>query len=67
MIVSFVTIFDFFIQLFNFFVEFIFYIFYDQAFVQQDRGYAAAVALLIMLIIGLVTLVQFRVNRRNNQ
>jgi len=43
------------------------YLFYDQAFVQQDRGYAAAVALLIMLIIGLVTLVQFRANRRNNQ
>lgn len=43
------------------------YLFYDQAFVQQDRGYAAAVALVIMLIIGLVTLVQFRVNRRLNQ
>lgn len=40
------------------------YLFYDQAFIQHDRGYASAIALVIMVIIGLVTLIQFRVNRR---
>lgn len=40
------------------------YLFYDQAFIQHDRGYAAAVALIIMLIIGALTLFQFSTRKR---
>lgn len=40
------------------------YFFYDQGFVQNDKGYAAAIAIVIFLIIGLVTLLQFRLQKR---
>ncbi len=40
------------------------YFFYDQGFVQNDKGYASAIAIVIFLIIGLVTLLQFRLQKR---
>jgi multiple sugar transport system permease protein len=40
------------------------YFFYSQGFVSNDKGYAAAIAMVIFLIIGLVTLVQFRLQKR---
>jgi multiple sugar transport system permease protein len=40
------------------------YIFYNQAFIQNDKGYAAAIGILILLIIALLTAVQFRLQRR---
>lgn len=43
------------------------YLFYEQAFVLNDRGYASAVALAIMVIIGALTAVQFSARRRFNQ
>jgi multiple sugar transport system permease protein len=38
--------------------------FYSQGFVANDKGYAAAVAIFIFLLIGIVTIVQFRLQRR---
>jgi multiple sugar transport system permease protein len=38
--------------------------FYKIGFIQNDKGYAAAIALAIMLIIGIVTFVQFRLQKR---
>lgn len=40
------------------------YLFYSEGFVKNDKGYAAAVAMVIFLIIGLATLVQFRLQRK---
>jgi multiple sugar transport system permease protein len=40
------------------------YFFYQQGFVSNDKGYAAAIAMVIFLIIGIVTLVQFRLQKR---
>jgi multiple sugar transport system permease protein len=40
------------------------FLFYEAAFVSNERGYAAAVAVLILLVVGLLTLFQFRFQRR---
>lgn len=40
------------------------YIFYNQAFVHHNQGYAAAIAMLILVIIGVVTWFQFRMQKR---
>lgn len=40
------------------------FIFYIQAFVNNDKGYAAAIGMLILVVIGLLTLAQFRSQRR---
>lgn len=43
------------------------YLFYEQAFILNDRGYASSIALAIMLLIGALTLVQFSARRRFDQ
>ena len=40
------------------------FLFYNAAFVSNERGYAAAVAVLILVVVGLLTLFQFRLQRR---
>jgi multiple sugar transport system permease protein len=40
------------------------YLFYREGFVNNDKGYAAAVAMVIFLIIGLVTAIQFRFQKK---
>lgn len=40
------------------------YLFYNEGWVKHNQGYAAAIGVLILIIIGLVTLVQFRAQRR---
>jgi multiple sugar transport system permease protein len=40
------------------------YFFYREGFVANDKGYAAAIAMVIFLIIGLMTALQFRLQRR---
>lgn len=40
------------------------YYFYRAAFIDNDKGYAAALAVAILIIIGAVTAVQFRLQRR---
>jgi multiple sugar transport system permease protein len=40
------------------------YFFYSQGFVSNDKGYAAAIAMVIFLIIGVVTALQFRLQKR---
>ena len=40
------------------------YLFYEAAFVQNQRGYAAVLALLILLVIALITFLQFRLQKR---
>ena len=40
------------------------FLFYDAAFGANEKGYASAIGVLILLIIGLFTLVQFRLQRR---
>ena len=40
------------------------FFFYSQGFVSNDKGYAAAIAMFIFLLIGLVTIWQFRLQRR---
>ena len=40
------------------------YLFYEQAFGQNDKGYASAIAMLILAIIGLITVVQFRLQKK---
>ncbi|MFH5880489.1 carbohydrate ABC transporter permease [Arthrobacter sp. NA-172] len=40
------------------------YIFYNQAFLQNDKGYAAAIGILILAIIALLTAFQFRIQKR---
>lgn len=39
-------------------------LFYSEAFVNNDKGYGAALAVVIMGLVGLVTVVQFRLQRR---
>ena len=40
------------------------YLFYEAAFVQFKQGYAATIAIVLLVIIMLATLVQFRLQRR---
>ncbi|GAA2287011.1 sugar ABC transporter permease [Glycomyces scopariae] len=40
------------------------YLFYEKAFVQFDQGYGAAIAVVLLLVIMLATLLQFRLQRR---
>jgi multiple sugar transport system permease protein len=40
------------------------YFFYREGFVNNDKGYAAAIAMIILVIIGIVTAVQFRLQKR---
>ena len=40
------------------------YLFYEKAFVQFDRGYGAAIAIVLLMIIMLATALQFRLQRR---
>jgi len=40
------------------------YLFYNEAFLRNDKGFAAAIAMVILLIVGAVTLLQFRMQRR---
>lgn len=40
------------------------YLFYEAGFLDNDRGYAAAVAFLLLLIILVLTIVQFRLQKR---
>jgi multiple sugar transport system permease protein len=40
------------------------YYFYKVGFIQNDKGYAAALAMAILVVIGVITLVQFRLQRR---
>ena len=40
------------------------YIFYNQAFIQNDKGYAAAIGMLILVTIGIVTFFQFRMQKK---
>lgn len=40
------------------------YIFYNQAFMQNDQGYASAIGVLILIIIAALTALQFRWQRR---
>jgi multiple sugar transport system permease protein len=40
------------------------YIFFNQAFIENNKGYAAAVGILVLLIIAALTAIQFRVQKR---
>ncbi|WP_457965185.1 sugar ABC transporter permease [Arthrobacter sp. D1-29] len=40
------------------------YLFYDKAFITNDKGYAAAIGMVLLLIIALVTYFQFRMQKR---
>jgi multiple sugar transport system permease protein len=40
------------------------YFFYREGFVNNDKGFAAAIAIVILVIIGLVTLLQFRFQKK---
>lgn len=40
------------------------FLFYTTGFVDNNKGYAAAIALAIMVIIGLVTILQFRIQKK---
>lgn len=40
------------------------YFFYREGFVNNDKGYAAAIAMVTLLLIGAVTAVQFRIQRK---
>jgi len=40
------------------------YFFYQEGFVNNEKGYAAAIAMAIFLIIGIVTSVQFRLTKK---
>ncbi|MGH8894096.1 MAG: carbohydrate ABC transporter permease, partial [Actinomycetes bacterium] len=42
----------------------IIYVFYERAFVQNDRGYGAAIVLILLLLVLGMTLIQFRLQRR---
>ena len=39
-------------------------LFYDRAFVTNDRGYAAAIVMVLLVLIVALTAVQFRLQRR---
>lgn len=40
------------------------YLFYEAGFIRNQRGYASALALLILVVIGIVTLIQFRFQKK---
>jgi multiple sugar transport system permease protein len=40
------------------------YLFYNESFVQNNRGYGAVIALVVLVLVGLVTILQFRLQRR---
>lgn len=40
------------------------YLFYSQAFEQDDKGYASVIALVILAVIAVITLIQFRLQKR---
>ncbi|WOF23158.1 sugar ABC transporter permease [Microbacterium betulae] len=40
------------------------YFFYREGFVNNDRGYAAAIAMFVFLVIGIATAIQFRLQKR---
>ncbi len=40
------------------------FLFYEKAFVQNDRGYAAAIVFVLLLLVLAMTLIQFRLQRR---
>lgn len=40
------------------------YLFYNHAFILNDKGYAAAVAMVILVLVGSVTALQFRMQKR---
>jgi multiple sugar transport system permease protein len=40
------------------------YLFYDESFIQNDRGYGAVIALVILVIVAIATAIQFRLQRR---
>jgi multiple sugar transport system permease protein len=40
------------------------YFFYQEGFVSNNKGYAAAIAMVIFVLIGIVTLIQFRLQKR---
>ncbi len=40
------------------------FLFYNAAFETNERGYGAAVAVLILAVVGLLTVLQFRIQRR---
>jgi multiple sugar transport system permease protein len=40
------------------------YLFYNESFVSNNRGYGAVIALVILVIVALVTFLQFRLQRR---
>lgn len=42
------------------------YYFYDESFISNDKGFGSAIAIVIMLVIGTVTAVQFRLQRRGS-
>jgi multiple sugar transport system permease protein len=38
--------------------------FYNSGFVDGDKGFAAAIAMVIFLLIGIITVIQFRVQKK---
>lgn len=40
------------------------YLFYEQAFPQNRKGYASAIAIVILAIVGLITLIQFKLQKK---
>ncbi len=40
------------------------YLFYDESFIQNDRGYGAVIALVILAVVAIATAIQFRLQRR---
>jgi multiple sugar transport system permease protein len=40
------------------------YLFYQKAFIENNRGYAAALAFVLLLVIMAVTALQFRLQKR---
>lgn len=40
------------------------YLFYEQAFINNDKGYGAAIAVVILLLVAIVTAIQFRLQKR---
>lgn len=40
------------------------YLFYEAGFIDNERGYAAAIAFLLLLIILVLTVVQFRLQKK---
>lgn len=40
------------------------YLFYNESFIQNDKGYGAAIAILVLVLVGIFTAMQFRFQRR---